>query len=589
MPLESAYIVIQGPEHNGTRLALREGITSFGRLPSNDVILLGDLVSRHHARIVFFDGKASLQDLGSHNGSWVNGEKVGTRALAPGDVMRVGNFRISLHAGAPGDPFADEATGEGQDLEDAIAEAKGTRRPGSVRAHESAGDTNEIVRGSKARANTEGPAPVLTDAPKARARGDTALPDDVSVRDPAESALVRQVERAAKEGPAGSEVVAIVFGVTEALLEADDATGFLARVLELVLTRIPAHGAIFRLVPAEPEPVRVAESPAGAVRVSSSVLRWTVERNMTAYSRNVSLDQRFRAGSSVAELAGQALVSVPISTGEQPLGAVYLVRPKETGFTDAEVEGLEAIARIAAVGLDRLELRQQAMEDRFAREAMARFHTPDVVDRILSEAKKGPSPGLDVRPATVLFLDIPGFSELVDELETHDVSDILNDYIETMSAIVFAQRGTIRSLASEGILAIFGAPFSYGNDAARALRAALEMRGAFERLARDHPSLGDLRPRVALASGEVLSGTMGSPRRLDFAVVGGAVKLGSRILMAAKPGTIVVDEPTYRPGAAAFTFRKVGKQPTQVPLYELIGRAPTQRSASRLGPDEVPG
>ena len=117
----AAFIVIDGPGHNHTRIALREGITSFGRLPSNDVILLGDLVSRNHARIIFFDGKASVQDLGSHNGSWVNDEKISTRALQPGDVVRIGNFRISFLRGVAGDPiadFVDEPTGSavGQDM-----------------------------------------------------------------------------------------------------------------------------------------------------------------------------------------------------------------------------------------------------------------------------------------------------------------------------------------------------------------------------------------------------------------------------------------------------------------------------------------
>lgn len=120
----AAYIVIQGPGHNDTRIALREGITSFGRLPSNDVILLGDLVSRNHARIIFFDGKASLQDLGSHNGSWVNEERIATRALNPGDALRIGNFKVTFLRGVAGDAiadFVDEATGtasEGQGMPD---------------------------------------------------------------------------------------------------------------------------------------------------------------------------------------------------------------------------------------------------------------------------------------------------------------------------------------------------------------------------------------------------------------------------------------------------------------------------------------
>ena len=56
-------------------------------------------MSRHHARILYFDGKASLQDLGSHNGCWVNGTPTSTCALAEGDVIRIGNFKITFRVG----------------------------------------------------------------------------------------------------------------------------------------------------------------------------------------------------------------------------------------------------------------------------------------------------------------------------------------------------------------------------------------------------------------------------------------------------------------------------------------------------------
>ncbi|MBI4821805.1 MAG: FHA domain-containing protein [Deltaproteobacteria bacterium] len=581
MPLESAYIVIHGPDHNGTRLALREGITSFGRLPSNDVILLGDLVSRHHARIVFFDGKASLQDLGSHNGSWVNGEKVGTKALSPGDVMRIGNFNVTLYAGQPSDHFADEATAEGRDLQEAIQDAR-KPRPGSVVR------PTEEDRSSRPRtASAARPYDVVdtreTEAKRSAKRRE-ALPDDVAVRDPAESQLVREADQTARAGPStGGEVIKIVFEVTQALVDAQDATAFLEKVLARIQARIPADGAIFRALSAD-EVVKVSEVGSD-LRVSSSVLRWTIEKNQTAYSRNVSLDQRFKGGSSVAELLGQAIVSAPISVSTGAAGAVYLARPKDRGFSDAEIEAIEAIARIAGVGLERISLRDKAMDEGIAREALSRFHSPEVVDRILS----GPSPGLEARgPVTVLCTDVPGFTELADELETNEVSEIMNDYIETISEIVFAARGTIHSLAGEGLMAAFGAPVSHGNDGARALRATLEMRAQFERLRRDHASLTDLRLRIALATGDVLAGTVGSQRRMDYKVLGGPVRMASRILTAAKPGTIVLDEATFRLGATAFTFRKVGKQPTQVQLYELLGRAPAQRPASRLDSNEAP-
>lgn len=99
----TAHVVVDGPGHEGTCFPLREGITSFGRLPGNDLILLGDLVSRHHARIAYFEGRATLQDLGSHNGCYVGGERVTARLLEHGDVIRLGNFELRFLRGAPGE------------------------------------------------------------------------------------------------------------------------------------------------------------------------------------------------------------------------------------------------------------------------------------------------------------------------------------------------------------------------------------------------------------------------------------------------------------------------------------------------------
>ena len=101
MPSPRAILTVNGPGHSGTRLLLQEGITSFGRLPSNDVVLIDDLVSRHHARITFFEGRATLQDLGSHNGSYINGQRIdGNHPLAPGDMCRVGPFQILFRISA---------------------------------------------------------------------------------------------------------------------------------------------------------------------------------------------------------------------------------------------------------------------------------------------------------------------------------------------------------------------------------------------------------------------------------------------------------------------------------------------------------
>lgn len=108
---ERAVITINGPGHDGTRVLLQEGITSFGRLPSNDVVLLDDLVSRNHARITFFEGRATLQDLGSHNGSYVNGQRIdAAQLLEPGDLCRIGSFQILYRWTAIADASIEEGS-----------------------------------------------------------------------------------------------------------------------------------------------------------------------------------------------------------------------------------------------------------------------------------------------------------------------------------------------------------------------------------------------------------------------------------------------------------------------------------------------
>lgn len=96
-----AHVVIDGPGFPGVSISLREGITTFGRLPANDIVLNDQQVSRHHARISFFEREATFQDLDSHNGSLVNDRLTTTAVLTADDVIRIGPFRIRFRIGPP--------------------------------------------------------------------------------------------------------------------------------------------------------------------------------------------------------------------------------------------------------------------------------------------------------------------------------------------------------------------------------------------------------------------------------------------------------------------------------------------------------
>ena len=511
MHAPAAYIVINGPGHEGTTLPLREGITSLGRLPSNDVILLGDLVSRHHSRVLYFDGRASIQDLGSHNGTWVNGERVSTRPMNPGDVVRVGNFRIGFHTGEPVAVAAPDP-----EPTDEYPDANDTMSPGP-RVFE----TSDL------------------------------LPDSVSTRDPGRSGWLQTISPAARGSAAPATEAARwkqMFEVSHLLLEATNATACLQTIAERMIESLDAVVVVFyRSVPGAAEAEVIAACGAGVedpnqLPVSRSVLRWAIAKNFTVFSKDLSKDLRF-TGASAMMMSDElrALVCAPLATDENAIGALYVSRSAAMPFTDADVDGIEAIAYLVAAGVRRFERHVEAKASDANSEALARFCPPDVVQRLVSDGVK---PGLDGRTGTVCFCDIQGFTGLAERLNADQVADLLDAYLDRMTTVVFRHHGSIVKLVGDGLVAVFGAPYSFGNDALEAVRAATEMRRAFDQLVASRPSVGPRRLRFGIETGWVLTGLLGAADRLQYTVVGETVATASRIQTSVAAGAIVVGAET---------------------------------------------
>lgn len=566
----SAYIIIQGPGHDNTRLALREGITSFGRLPSNDVILLGDLVSRHHSRITFFEGKATLQDLGSHNGSWVNGERVTTRVLREGDLVRVGNFRLSIHEGAigPDDPLAFEETTAAEPNDsmpgDPILGGLGDKGRGRARW-----PSAETIPAETADENEPSP------------RSDTAPPPA-----PTASVLIQEIERVRSglaQADPSAQALLLLYRASEALAKAVNLKSYLHELLALLLERIKADYAVFVRSDEAGEPVIVAardwRGPINDPPVEIGVVRWVTQKNFAVTSADVSSDLRFAGAGANHPAAGSGAVAcVPVAARKRVLGAIYLSRTTPP-FRDEELDALCAIAHLSVAGIERAEVREQVLEEGLAREMLSRFHSPNVVEQILKSAKPGeaPRPLLEGKTATIAFSDIQGFTALIERVPVAEMSSFLNAYLEMMSEITIKHRGTIDKLSGGSSMSIFGAPFSYGNDAARAVSAAVEMREAFDQMIRGRPLIGQRRLRVGINTGWVLAGTIGSTRRLEFTALGETVDIAARLEASAAPGAILIGEATYPLVGDLFEVRKLGPQqirgrnePLQV--YEVIGR-----------------
>ena len=163
------------------------------------------------------------------------------------------------------------------------------------------------------------------------------------------------------------------------------------------------------------------------------------------------------------------------------------------------------------------------------------------------------------RTVTVLFTDLTGFTALSERMDSEDVYDIVQQYVQVLVNNVYKYEGIVDKLTGDGLMALFGAPISHENNAERAVRAALDMQADILQLSKEirKKYKVDLRMRVGLHSGTVVVGGMGSNMMMDYTAIGDTVNLAHRIEEAAPPNTILVSESVYSQTRALFEFQHV--------------------------------
>ena len=207
-----------------------------------------------------------------------------------------------------------------------------------------------------------------------------------------------------------------------------------------------------------------------------------------------------------------------------------------------------------------------------------RYMTPSVADRVMALGEDVLMVG-ERKDVTVLFSDIRGYTTLTEKLEAAQVVSMLNEYFETMVEAVFHCEGTLDKFIGDALMAVFGAPLPLSNHAAAAVKSALDMRQRLVLFNRDRLSKGqpELRIGIGLSSGEVVSGNIGSQRKMDYTVIGDGVNLSARLESITKQYgcDIVLSEHTYEHCKDQIWVRELdlirvkGKR-DPVQIYELI-------------------
>jgi adenylate cyclase len=213
---------------------------------------------------------------------------------------------------------------------------------------------------------------------------------------------------------------------------------------------------------------------------------------------------------------------------------------------------------------------------------MYRYMTPGVAEQVMALGEDTLMVG-ERKEVTILFSDIRGYTTLTENLGASEVVSLLNKYFETMVEAVFNHEGTLDKFIGDALMAVFGAPLPLTeNHAWMAVKSALDMRwrlAAFNqsRMLTKQPLI---RIGIGISSGEVVSGNIGSQKRMDYTVIGDGVNLSARLESATKEYgcDIILSEYTYNLCRDRIWVRELDKirvkgKNQAVSIYELIDDA----------------
>jgi adenylate cyclase len=511
-----------------------------GRSASCDLSVQDPTVSRRHAELELVGPGVRVKDLGSTNGTYLDGVRVIDALATLGSHVAFGKVDFEVVAEQPvATAPPEELIGDGS-LDATILRQVPVRGRADIAAQ-------------------------LAEGPRGGASLLKIGGDSLEDRQARKLNLLLDIVKELSQQTEVDRLLDRIVGLTFQVMDIDRVAVMTAEDGEELVPRVWRS--------------RV-ETSAGSWKVPRAIARKAVQDRVAVLSENVPEDDRFAEGGGAGHQVQSALCAPLLGSQGTTLGIIYLDHlgnnlGNNHTFTEEDLEFFTAFAGMAAVALE-----NSRLIDRMRREAVVlsnfqRYFAPDLARQIAGQEEEVKLGG-SKRRVVVLFSDIRGFTSISERMSPDEIATLLTDYFTEMVEVVFEHGGTLDKFMGDAMMALWGAPLAHADDADRAVRAAMAMQRKLSRLNAQWREQGrpSLSIGIGINLGEVFAGNIGSVRRLEYTVIGDAVNIAARLCSEAGPGEILIAEPLFaglrlRPPVSALTPLPLRGKAQPVSVYSV--------------------
>ncbi|MBW1798278.1 MAG: FHA domain-containing protein [Deltaproteobacteria bacterium] len=450
-------------------------------------------VSKRHAHITFENGEYWIKDLGSGNGTWVDGQKITIKTqLTPESKVRVGwtNIEIEMETttSVPG-------PGAEQEPEDVIvAEPEQEQEPEDV-----------IVAEPEQEQAPEGTIVTEQDQPTESEGEKDTMPTQGWRQ-------LKALNDFSKELETGTGAVLLPDEQGELLLKAHWPQGDHSVSMTWVKRAFTKREA-FIWTAAAPADTSGDDTPHSAIYYDV-----------------------------------QSAIYVPLLLGGDVFGVMYVDNYyARDAFAPVDLEMLKAIANQVAMFIRDNVLRKDLKREEVLRSNLLRQFSPKVAEQMVEKAARLQRGGERSEPVTILISDVRHFTALSSKMEPDDVVRMLNEMFDAFVPIISEYDGVVDKFVGDSVLAVFGSPQSDPQQWEKAAQAAIEMQHAMHMLGegRKVRRLPAYQVGIGIHTGGVIHGFIGSAERIEFTVIGDTVNRAARYCDGADPGEILISKAVY--------------------------------------------